>query len=218
MLLMSHRKIYRKEDKQISFFTSSEIHETIKLEAKRKNSSIKDYLINLHNNATNNSSSENQIADMHAMLKKLSDSQAFLVMPQQSNPMSTSESTQQNFGFESRGPIQRDETEITTRDMNVKHHDKLTKSSSSITFSTLLDEYLSNITRSSTHETMKRIILALIKLNEATHYQINQEIGHTTHNQPRALKRAVEDKIVLVDEPENPKEPFYYRLNPEYLK
>jgi hypothetical protein len=64
---------------------------------------------------------------------------------------------------------------------------------------------------------MRKIFFALYKLKEATHYQINQEIGHTTHNQPRALKRAVEDGVIFVDEPENPKEPYFYRLNPSYL-
>ncbi|OLS26298.1 MAG: hypothetical protein HeimC2_15420 [Candidatus Heimdallarchaeota archaeon LC_2] len=215
---MSRRKIYRREDKQISFFTSLEMHEAIKFEAKRSNTSIKDYLINLHNNATNDSSSENLIADTHTMVKKLFDSQAFLVVPQQTNPISMSKNKQQNNNIlRTDATPHRDKIEITSPGMTNNQYDQSNKSALSITFSPQLDEYLSNITRSSTYETMKRIILALIKLKEATHYQINQEIGHTSHNQPRALKRAVEDKIVLVDEPENPKEPYYYRLNPVYL-
>ncbi len=215
---MSRRKIYRKEDKQISFFTSSEIHEAIKLEAKEKSTSIKEYLINLHHNATNKSSSENLITEMHIMMKKLFDSQAFLVMPQQSTPTQTSKLSRQNINLNQDSDTNRDQVGYITSDPSDHSYDQTSRLTPSITFSPQLDDYLSNITRSSTFETMKRIILALIKLKEATHYQINQEIGHTTHNQPRALKRAVEDKIVLVDEPENPKEPYYYRLNPVYLQ
>ena len=215
---MSRRKIYRKEDKQISFFTSPEIHEAIKFEAKEKNTSIKEYLINLHHNATNKTSSENLITDVHSMMKKLFDSQAFLVMPQPSTQSQTSQLSRQNINLNQGGNIHRDQVGHSTSDTIDYSYDQSPRTIPSITFSPKLDEYLSNITRSTTYETMKKIILALIKLKEATHYQINAEIGHTTHNQPRALKRAVEDKIVLVDEPENPKEPYFYRLNPVYLQ
>ncbi len=235
---MSHsrRRAYRREDKQISFFTSSEIHESIKLHAKQNNTSIKDYLVRLHINATNANSQDNLIAEVHVMMKRLLDTQAFLVVPQQqqSNPLSNLSGEMQSTSVNpnatqphrstnasspshhedvslSQHPSMRDQNKIESQSFdNIPYSDGLS-------FSPKLELYLSSITRINTYETMRKIIFSLYKLKEATHYQINKQIGHTTHNQPRALKRAVEDRIILVDEPDNPKEPYYYRLNPAYL-
>ncbi|MCE7735160.1 MAG: hypothetical protein GPJ54_09805 [Candidatus Heimdallarchaeota archaeon] len=234
---MSHsrRRTYRREDKQISFFTSSEIHESIKLQAKQNNTSIKDYLVRLHINATNDNSQDNLIAEVHVMMKRLLDTQAFLVVPQQqqSNPSSNlmgglqSTSVNPNAAEPHRftnGSPSHLEDESLSQHTGMRAQNKIESQSfdnipysDGLTFSPKLELYLSSITRVNTYETMRKIIFSLYKLKEATHYQINKEIGHTTHNQPRALKRAVEDRIILVDEPDNPKEPYYYRLNPAYL-
>lgn len=234
---MSHsrRRTYRREDKQISFFTSSEIHESIKLEAKQKNTSIKDYLVRLHINATNQNSQDNLVAEIHVMMKRLLDTQAFLVVPQQQQSnvspnfggemqsTSVNLNNTQSHRFNTISPLHNREASLTEHS---DQRDQVTSGSQSfdniaysdgLTFSSKLELYLSNITRINTYETMRKIIFSLYKLKEATHYQINKEIGHTTHNQPRALKRAVEDRVILVDEPDNPKEPYYYRLNPAYL-
>ena len=164
---MSHRKVYRKEDKQISFFTSSEIHEAIKQQAKKNKTSIKDYLINLHLNSTDTVSSDNLIADMHGMVKKLFDTQAFLVVPQQSTPTPTSKSHQQNTILNQTSHTKDPMPRQSQSNLVGEQYDQSTRPTPSITFSPQLDDYLSNITRSSTYDTMKKIILALIKFKEA---------------------------------------------------
>lgn len=232
----SRRRTYRREEKQISFFTSPEIHESIKLEAKRKNTSIKDYLVRLHVNATNQNSQENLIAEMHQMIKRLSDAQAFLVVPQQQlSNLSTNlqggmqsttvnQNENQSHQLDDATPSNISPAASALHSM-LSEPDKLFSRTSDnisysdgLTFSPKLELYLAGITRANTYETMRKIIFTLYKLKEATHYQINEEIGHTTHNQPRALKRAVEDRVILIDEPDNPKEPYYYRINPTYLQ
>ncbi|MFV2014994.1 MAG: hypothetical protein ACC656_06180 [Candidatus Heimdallarchaeota archaeon] len=235
MFFVSHSKkrTFRKEDKQISFFTSSEIHETIKSEAKRKNTTIKDYLVRLHLNATDLNSPDNLISEIHSIMKHLIDTQTFLVVPQQqhrnlSSDLSDNRSsssvnpdTTKSDRIMDGLPLHNDQAPLHTNQLyqyqnkfrsfdNVPYSDELR-------FSPQLELYLSCITRSNTYQSMRKIIFALYKLKEATHYQINDEIGHTTHNQPRALKRAVEDRIIFVEEPEDPKEPYYYRLNPGCL-
>ncbi|MHA2028911.1 MAG: hypothetical protein ACW99A_03045 [Candidatus Kariarchaeaceae archaeon] len=232
---LARRGVYRKEDKQVSFFTSTEIHESIKLEAKRKNSTIKDYLVRLHLNAINENSQDNLIAEMHAMIKRLTENQAFLVMPQQvgskinsadqKNIQTISNNQQESSQSKHVGipPTDQDQSTLLSQSstqyssQSSEHDFDHTRYSNAITYSQKIELYLSGITRTNTYETMRKIFFALYKLKEATHYQINQEIGHTTHNQPRALKRAVEDGVIFVDEPENPKEPYFYRLNPSYL-
>lgn len=235
---MARRKIYRKEDKQISFFTSPEIHESIKQEAKRNKTSIKDYLVRLHLNATDMNSQDNLITETHKLVKRLVENQAFLVVPQQSQSGMTGtiargmQSPQERSGDQQKSienndrsiPLSNQMHSTQQSQLTSRHSDQIARPSfdyhqysRALVFPPKLEQYLSGITRTNTYETMRKVIFALLKLKEATHYEINQEIGHTTHNQPRALKRAVEDSVVFVDEPENPKEPYYYRINPSYL-
>jgi len=229
----SKRRTFRKEDKQISFFTSSEIHESIKMEAKRKNTTIKDYLVRLHLNATDQNSQDNLILEMHSMVKGLIDTQTFLVVPQQRqtnlssnlkdnrSSSSINPDTTKSHRFINGPSMYSEQTPLHPGQPD--HYQNILRSydnvpySDELIFSPQLELYLSGIARSNTYKSMRKIIYAIYKLKEATHYQINQEIGHTTHNQPRALKRALEDRIIFVEEPENPKEPYYYRLNPAYL-
>ena len=178
----------RSETKQISFFTTKEMHKSIKDTAKEKGVTIKDYLLSLHINNTTPQSAENQINRMYDMLRQLTESKAFVIMPNQPQINYTPPHSM-------KAPSRTD-TKLPPR----------------------LANYVAAITRTPTREVMKNILLALLDMGEATHIEINQYIGHTSHNQPRPLIRALEDGVIFKETPDNPREPYLYRINPRYLE